>query len=87
MHEEKSTLAKYSLTRENIASSRATISKEEYERILLEWWANYDPGMDAYLLSRAVATSPDSPCEAKAKVLDLHILSFPENNPPRQLGE
>ncbi len=58
MNEEKSTLAKVSLTRDNIAPSRASFSKGGYERILVVWWANYDPGMDVYLLSRAFATSP-----------------------------
>jgi hypothetical protein len=65
MNEEKSTLANFSLTREDTTPSRASIRKEEIERILLEWWANYDPGMDAFLDARAVATSPDSPCEVK----------------------
>ena len=59
MNEEKSTLAKVSRTKEDIASSRVSFSKEECERILLEWWANYDPGMDAYLHSRAFSTNPE----------------------------
>jgi hypothetical protein len=61
MNEEKSTFAKVSRTKEDIASSRVSFSKEECERILLEWWANYDPGMDAYLHSRAFSTSPEPP--------------------------
>jgi hypothetical protein len=65
VNEEKSTLAKFSLPREDTAPSRASIRKEEHERTLLEWWANYDPGIDAYLDTRAVTTSPDSPCEVK----------------------
>jgi hypothetical protein len=63
--EEKRPSAKVTRTREDVASSRASFSKEDYERISLEWWANYDPGMDAYLLSRAFTTSLDSPCEVK----------------------
>ena len=61
MNEEKSTLAKISRTKEDIASSRVSFSKEECERILLDWWANYDPGMDAYLHSRAFSTSLEPP--------------------------
>ena len=61
MNEEKCSLAKYSPTREVTASSRASTSKEECDRALLEWWANYDPGMDAYLHSRAFSTSPEPP--------------------------
>ncbi len=52
----KSTSAESRFTREDIASARPS-SKEEYERIL-EWWENYDPGMDADLLSRARSNSP-----------------------------
>lgn len=63
VNEEKSSLAKYIPTREVTASSRASTSKEECDRALLEWWANYDPGMDACLHARAIATSPNSPCE------------------------
>ena len=61
MNEEKSTLAKFSIPREDTAPSRASIRKEEYERTVLEWWANDDPGMDGYLDTRAVATSPGYP--------------------------
>ena len=57
MNEEKSTPAKGTRTSENIVLSKDSISKEEYERIWLEWWANYDPGMDAYLLSRAFTST------------------------------
>jgi hypothetical protein len=63
VNEEKSSLPKYRPTREDIASSKASTSKEECDRTLLEWWANYDPGMDACLHARAIATSPNSPCE------------------------
>ena len=52
----KSTSAESKFTREDTASARPT-SNEEYERIL-EWWENYDPGMDADLLSRAESNSP-----------------------------
>ena len=55
MAEDKSTSAESRLTREDIAARLST--KEEYERIL-EWWENYDPGMDADLLSRAESNSP-----------------------------
>jgi hypothetical protein len=51
----KSTSAESRFTREDTASARPS-SKEEYERIL-EWWENYDPGMDADLLSRARSNS------------------------------
>ena len=58
MNEEKSTLATFSLIREDTTPSRASIRKEEIECTLLEWWANYDPGMDAYLDARAVVLRP-----------------------------
>jgi hypothetical protein len=66
MNKEKNTFAKVTLAREDIASIRVAFSKEEYERLLLEWWANYDPGMDAYLLSRTQTSNPNSLCEAEA---------------------
>ena len=79
MNEEKRTLVKVTPPRDNIASSRASFSKGEYERILLEWWANYDPGMDAYLLSRAFSTNPDSPYRYKnPKVYTSTYCDIPE---------
>jgi hypothetical protein len=55
MAEEEHLSGEQVFTREDIASARPS-SKEEYERIL-EWWENYDPGMDADLLSRARSSS------------------------------
>ena len=56
MAEEEHLSGEQVFTREDIASARRPSSKEEYERIL-EWWENYDPGMDADLLSRARSSS------------------------------
>ena len=80
MNEEKRTLVKVTPPRDNIASSKASFSKGEYECILLEWWwANYDPGMDAYLLSRAFSTNPDSPYRYKEpKVYTSTYCDIPE---------
>ena len=80
MNEEKRTLVKVTPPRDNIASSKASFSKGEYECILLEWWwANYDPGMDAYLLSRAFSTNPDSPYRYKnPKVYTSTYCDIPE---------
>ena len=55
MAEEEHLSGEQVFTREDIASARPS-SKEEYERIL-EWWENYDPGMDADFFSRARSSS------------------------------